>query len=146
MKSIQKGPVHLLRLERGEKIIETLTDYCRRRKIAAAAFEGLGTCRRAELGFFRTARKRYSVRLFRGDHEIVSLLGNISLLDGKPFVHAHVVLSGPDFLARGGHLREAEVQATCEIMLRPLPGTIGRKFDPASGLNLWEWGPGRSKS
>lgn len=143
MKSAKKGPAHLLRLEKGEKIVETLTAYCLRQRIGAAFFQGLGTCRKAELGFFRTARQRYFVRTFRGDREIASLQGNVSLLEGKPFVHAHIVISGRDFLARGGHLVEAEVQATCEIVILPLRGTVRRRFEPGSGLSLWDLGSGR---
>ena len=145
MTAVKKGPVHIIRLEPGERIIDTLAAFCLRRKIGAASFQGLGTCRWAELGFFRTARKRYALRKFRGDHEIVSLQGNVSLMGGKSFVHAHIVLSGPDFLARGGHLKEAEVAATCEIVLRPIPGKIQRKFDPDSGLNLLDIGPSRPR-
>jgi predicted DNA-binding protein with PD1-like motif len=145
MKHVRRGPVHLLRLERGERLVETLTAFCRDRKIGAASFQGIGTCRRAELGYFRTARKRYSVRVFRGEYEIIALQGNVSIFEGKPFIHAHIVISGPDFLARGGHLREAEVRATCEVVLLPLPGHVGRTFERASGLSLLEFRAGPSR-
>ncbi len=140
MRHLKKHSIYVIRLERGERIIGSLTAFCLRRKIRAAVFQGIGTCRRAELGFFRLTEKRYSFRTFRGEHEITSLQGNISLLGGKPFVHAHIVLGGPDFTSRSGHLKEAEVLATCEIFLLPWPGVLRRRSDPATGLNLLEWG------
>ncbi len=140
MKALKIGPAVLLRLESGEKILECLTGFCRRQKISAACFQGIGTCRRPELGYFRTSRRMYSVRRFRGEYEIAALQGNVSLVEGEAIVHAHVVISGPDFLARAGHLQEAEVLATCEIVLTPLPGRIFRTEDRAAGLRLWSLG------
>lgn len=136
---LKRGSLYLIRLQTGEGIIESLTAFCQRHKIKAAVFQGIGTCCRAELGYFRLSKKSYSFRTFRGDYEIASLQGNVSLLAGKPFVHAHIVLGGPDFASRSGHLKEALVQATCEVVLRPLPSGLRRKPDPATGLNLWDW-------
>lgn len=138
MKHKKAGSTYIIRLDRGEKVIETLTRFCEKRKVRFAHFQGIGTCRRAELGFFQMEKGRYKFKKLPGDYEITSLTGNVSPLDGKPFIHAHIVISGSDFLARGGHLKEAEVLATCEIVLCPLPAALVRKPDPGSGLNLWE--------
>ena len=125
----------VLRLETGERIVETLTAFCGREGIEAGSFTGIGTCRGAELGFFEWERKAYVFKKFEGDFEITALVGNVSVFEGKPHVHAHITLGDREFRAWAGHLREAETLATCEIVLRPLPGELVRKTDPASGLN-----------
>jgi predicted DNA-binding protein with PD1-like motif len=107
----------ILRLGKGDKIVESLAEFCRRRRIRSAYISGLGSCRGAELGFFDWEKKKYRFRKFRGDYEIAALLGNVRLKEGRPFVHAHAVLSGPDFRAVAGHLKEAKVLALCEIAL-----------------------------
>jgi len=134
MKHIKAGSTYVIRLDRGEKVVETLTRFCEKRKVRSAFFQGIGTCRRAELGFFLMDKGRYKFRKVPGDQEITSLMGNVSLLGGKPFVHAHIVISGPDFLARGGHLKEAEVLATCEIVLTPLSRSLTRTYSRSTGL------------
>ena len=127
---------YVLRLERGERIVEALTAFCAREKITAASFSGLGTCRNAEIGFFHIEAGAYAFRTFPEDCEITALLGNVSLVDGKPHVHAHIVLGDSRFRSWSGHLKEAEVLATCEIVLIKLKGKLLRKRDEKSGLNL----------
>jgi predicted DNA-binding protein with PD1-like motif len=122
-------------METGEKIIETLTRFCERKKIRAGSFTGIGTCRGAELGFFDGEKKAYRWKKLKGDFEITALAGNFSVLDGKSFVHAHITLGDRGFRAWAGHLKEAETLATCETVLTPLPGELLRKSDPGLALN-----------
>lgn len=136
MRSRKFEAAYILRFERGERIVEVLTAFCAREKIRAAAFSGLGTCRNADIGFFHIEAGAYAFRSFPEDCEITALTGNVSLADGKPHVHAHIVLGDSAFRSWSGHLKEAEVLATCEIVLTRLKGTLVRKRDPKSGLNL----------
>jgi predicted DNA-binding protein with PD1-like motif len=122
-------------METGEKIIETLTRFCERKRIRAGSFTGIGTCRGAELGFFDWEKKAYRWKKLKGDFEITALAGNFSVLDGKSFVHAHITLGDRGFRAWAGHLKEAETLATCETVLTPLPGELLRKSDPGLALN-----------
>ena len=126
----------VLRLERGERIVETLTSFCLHENIEFAHFSGLGTCRNAELGFFHIEAGAYAYKNFPGDCEITALHGNVSLVGGKPYIHAHIVLGDSRFQSWSGHLKEAEVLATCEIVLTRLKGKLIRKPDKKSGLNL----------
>ena len=134
MKSKKFDSTYVLRLDRGERIVETLTAFCAKEKIAAAHFNGLGTCRGAELGFFHMEAGAYAFQTFPGDCEITALHGNISLVDGKPHVHAHAVLGDDQFRSWSGHLKEAEVLAVCEIVLTRLKGTLVRMRNEKSGL------------
>jgi predicted DNA-binding protein with PD1-like motif len=135
MKSRSAGGVTVLRFETGDRLVASLEEFCRSRKIRAGTFTGIGSCRLAELGFFDPKRKKYAFKSFRGPREIAALAGNISLMDGRPFVHAHAVLAGRDFRAIAGHLREAEILAAGEVVLTVLPGKIVRKRDEKSGTS-----------
>jgi hypothetical protein len=127
----------ILRLDPGEMIIRALTAFCTNLKISGATFSGIGTCRNPELGFFDVADKAYRFRTLAGDYEIASLSGNVTLLEDKPFVHAHAVLGDSDFVAWAGHFREGEVLVTCEIAVEPLAESLVRLEDPETGLKLW---------
>ena len=69
--------------------------------------------------------------------EVVSLLGDIALgPDGKPALHPHVVVSRADGSAMGGHLLEAHVRPTLEVVLTESPRYLHRRKDHESGLAL----------
>jgi predicted DNA-binding protein with PD1-like motif len=135
MKSRRFGSRWVVRLETGEAIVEALEGFCRRTDIRAGSFTGIGTCRRAVLGFFDWEKKAYRWKRLEGDYEITALVGNVSLVDGKPFIHAHITLGDRQFRAWAGHLKEAETLATCEIVLTPLPGELRRMKNSASGTS-----------
>ena len=127
-----------LRLDRGEEIFESLREFAAREGIRSAGFTGIGSIDEAELGFFDPATLTYSRRRFEGDHEIGSLTGNISFLDGAPFPHGHLVLGGRDFVAHTGHLFRAVVSVTCEILVVTDPGTLLRVSRPDLGFSPLE--------
>ena len=127
----------LLRLARGEKIIESLTQLADRRGLGFCWFNAIGAVENAELGFFVRDQKEYRRKTFSESFELVSLIGNITEVDGSPFCHAHVVLGDADFRLWGGHLFEATVSVTCELVLRSHPFTVPRSDHEEVGLNLW---------
>ncbi len=133
MKARKAGERWILRFETGDALIAAMAEFCQGKKISAGSFTGIGSCSGAELGFFDPKKKKYSFKTFRGPREIASLIGNVSLMDGRPFVHAHAVLAGRDYRAVAGHLREAEILAAGEVVLTMLPGKLVRKRDAASG-------------
>jgi predicted DNA-binding protein with PD1-like motif len=133
MTSKKAGDRYVLRFETGDRLVASLAEFCRKRRIGAGTFTGIGSCRRAELGFFDPKTKAYAFKTFRGPREIAALVGNISVMDGRPFVHAHAVLGGRDFRTVGGHLREAEILAGGEVVLTVLPGKLVRRRDEQSG-------------
>jgi predicted DNA-binding protein with PD1-like motif len=136
------GPNYVIRLDAGEKIVATLLSLCERDGIGSGFFNGLGAVGETELGHFDPATGDYSWVKLSGAYEIVSLYGNITVVDGKPFIHAHASLGDKTFAVRGGHLREAVVSATCEITLTRFRDDIGRKKDEATGLFLLDLKPG----
>jgi uncharacterized protein len=124
----------IISLEPGEKILESLEAICGKENIRAACLNGIGLCRDPEIGFFDAGTGGYVFKRFEGDFEIAALTGNVSLFEGRPFIHAHVVLGDRDMKTLSGHLREAVVSAACEIIITPLPGFLERVADPGSPL------------
>jgi predicted DNA-binding protein with PD1-like motif len=124
-----------LRLDRGEEIVATLQAFAEQQGVRAAFFTGIGAVGETELGFFDPATGDYERRLFEGDHEIGALNGNISVLAGRPFPHAHLVLGRRDFGAWTGHLFRGVVSVTCELQLVVDPGVLARETRPDLGYN-----------
>jgi len=125
-----------LRFERGEDIVAALTEFCAREDLRFGSILAVGALDEAELGFFDATRKTYHRREFAEDFEIVSLVGNLSLVDGRPFPHIHAALSDPEFRMVGGHLFYGRVSATCEMTLTVHEGEVSREEDAETGLKL----------
>jgi hypothetical protein len=128
------GPTYIVRLDAGEKIVETLRALCERDEIGGGYFSGIGSAGYAEIGWFDAAAKSYVWTEVPGPSEIVSLTGNITKADGRSFIHAHVSLGGQDGTVSGGHLKEAVVAVTCEITLVRFKDDIARTKDEAIGF------------
>lgn len=126
------------RLERGSDLLDQLTEYCRQRDIRAGAVWAIGALERARLGYFDQAAGSYRTREWDQPLEIVSLSGNISEKDGRPFAHLHAVLADERGDCHGGHLLEGCRVFACEFAVLQLDGEIPRRTaDPATGLALW---------
>ncbi len=136
MKFKKIGSTYLIRLEKDERIIERLSGLCEKEKIKGGYFFGLGALSELELGHFNLATQKYSSKKFSGEYEVVSLNGNVSSLDGRIYIHAHIVVGDSEFQSWSGHLKEATVSATCEIYLIKLDEDVRRKRDEKTGLNL----------
>lgn len=134
MKYFVFGPTYVVRLDAGEKIVETLKALCERDAIGGAYFNGLGAVSEAEIGHFDPAANDYTSVRLSGPYEIVSLYGNVTKVDGRPFIHAHIALGDRTFAVRGGHLKEAVVSVTCEITMTRFRDDIGRTKDEATGF------------
>ena len=88
------------------------------------------------LGFFERERKDYKRITIDEQVEVLSLVGDIALEGDKPKVHAHVVIGKADGTAHGGHLLEARVWPTLEVILTESPEHLRRKADKETGLAL----------
>jgi predicted DNA-binding protein with PD1-like motif len=124
-----------LRLDPGEEIIAALKAFALAHGVRAGVICGLGAVGEAEVGFFDRFEKKYLTRTFTGEHEIGSLTGNFSELDGQPFPHCHILLSGPDLVGYTGHLFRGVVTVTCEMQVIVTPGRFLRVRHPAEGFN-----------
>jgi hypothetical protein len=131
------GRSFLVRLRYNAEIPKAITDFARDKKIDTATFTLVGALKRAKIAYYDQMKKEYRVIEFQGPQEIASCSGNLSYHDGKPFVHAHVVLADERGDARAGHLLEGVVFAV-ELHLQELRGPkLQRVRDETTGLALW---------
>lgn len=130
---------YILKLEKGEEIIETLAKFCGDNNIKSGSVTGIGGTDNATLKYYDREKKEYIPKNFSGkDYEIVSLLGNISLVEGMPFAHIHIALGDADYNLFGGHLGSAVTSITCEITINMTDGILNRKLDDEFKLNFLE--------
>jgi hypothetical protein len=131
---------YIVRVERGEEITATLTNFLREANITAGMITGLGGIADAELGFYDLPSKTYQRTTVSGNLELVLYQGNITMVDGEPFIHAHAVVSGPDYIAKSGHFFSAQVVVTGEFIIKPADWNVTRVLDDVTGLKLMNIG------
>ena len=122
--------------ETGDEVMSTLQAFAAQAGITAARFTAIGAFREATLGYFDWETKRYESIPVREQVEVLALVGDVALEAGIPKVHAHVVVGKRDGSAHGGHLLDAHVRPTLEVMLTESPSHLQRGFDPETGLAL----------
>src|SRR5579884_2214113 len=127
---------YLLVFHTGQEVMKGLRAFARKHKLAAGHLTGLGAIRDAVIGFFDPQTKTYLRHHEKGQAEVLSLTGNLALDDNEPFFHVHVALGRRDGSARGGHLFEATVRPTVELVLTAYSKPVRRKIDPETGLPL----------
>jgi predicted DNA-binding protein with PD1-like motif len=121
----------------GDEAVAGLTAFAKEKKLGASRFTAIGGFQEATLGYFNLDKKDYDKIPVREQVEVLSLVGDITLSDkGEPKIHVHAVLGRFDGTTRGGHLIEARVRPTLEVMLVESPHHLRRKHDPHSGLAL----------
>jgi uncharacterized protein len=124
-------------LETGDEVMAVLRDFAGQENLSAASFSAIGAFREATLAYFDWDEKTYRPIPVREQVEVASLNGDVALApDGSPAVHVHAVLGRSDGTALAGHLKEAFVRPTLEIVLIESPAHLRKKIDPASGLAL----------
>lgn len=127
---------YVIRLEKGEDVVESVRTVCKENNIKLGTVSGIGAVNKAVIGLFETGTKEYHSRELSGDMEITCLTGNVSEMDGEVYLHLHVTLADSSYRAFGGHLSSAVISATGEVVIDVIPGKAGRKFDDKIGLNL----------
>jgi uncharacterized protein len=122
--------------ERDDEVVSTLERFAQEQAIDAAHFTAIGAFSRATLGYFSWEQKIYLKIPVEEQVEVLALAGDIALQDGKRKVHAHAVLGRRDGSTVGGHLLQASVRPTLELMLTESPAHLRRVHDPETGLAL----------
>ena len=128
-----------IRIDKGEEIISNVKSFCETNKIKAGLISGLGSVTNAELGLYDIENMVYLKKELNGIFEIASMNGNISQMDGQPYLHIHAVLSDADCKTYGGHFAKGVVGATCEIIVTTFDGEVGRFYSDEIGLNLLDF-------
>ncbi|QOF80480.1 PPC domain-containing DNA-binding protein [Variovorax sp. 38R] len=137
-KVLNAGPERTIALvfDTGDEVVPLLEEFAKAQSLSASRFSAIGALRGAVLGYFDWERKEYE-RIPVGEQvEVLSLNGDVALDGDQPAVHAHVVLGRRDGSTIGGHLLQATVQPTLEVLLIESPGYLRKTCDRESGLAL----------
>lgn len=123
-------------MDRGDEVMATLQRFAIEHELTATRLTAIGAFESATVGFFDWERKEYDRIPVNEQVEVLSLVGDIALVGDKPKVHAHVVLGRRDGSTVGGHLLEARVRPTLEVIAIDSPSYLRRECDPVSGIAL----------
>lgn len=127
---------YVIRLDKGEKLVESLDTFVLETHLQGAWINGIGGVLQVELGFYDLDAKAYQWRTFDNAYEITNLHGSLAMgEDGKPAFHLHGTFCDAQFQAIGGHVKEAVVAGTCELFVHRSYKPLHRRLDAGVGLN-----------
>ncbi|WP_294372845.1 PPC domain-containing DNA-binding protein [uncultured Clostridium sp.] len=129
----------IARIDKGEEILEKVKEIALKEDIKLASIQGLGAVNQFTVGVFKTDEKKYLANNFKGSFEIVSLAGTINTMNDEFYCHLHMSAGNEKGEVFGGHLNEAVVSATCEIVINIIDGKVDRYYDDKIGLNLFKF-------
>ena len=137
------GNDYVLRIDKGENVTETIKEVCKKEAVCGGYFQGIGACATATLSTYIPEQNDFIDHEISGMLEMVSLMGNITMdCDKQPFLHSHAVFSylnqEGEIAVAAGHLKEAQIGYTGEILITPADDTIGRQFDTNAGIEVWK--------
>ena len=137
-KQIEDQPrTFVLIFNTGDEVNAGLTNFAREQNLSDASFKAIGALQSVKLGWYNPETKKYATSVELNEQvELLSLIGDVAQQDGKPIVHAHMVVGRSDGTTAGGHLLNAVVWPTCEVFLTESPAHLRKALDPESGLVL----------
>ena len=121
---------------KGDEAFSGLEEFAEKYQIQSAHFTAIGALNGATLAWFDPQRKMYRKIPIDGQVEVVSMIGDIALYQGKPTVHTHMVVGLPDGTTKGGHVLDAHVSPTLEVIVTIDPIAMHKRLDPATDLTL----------
>jgi uncharacterized protein len=127
---------YLLVFRAGQEVMKGLVGFASEHGVVAGHLTGIGALSDAVIGFFEPDTKMYLRRRAEGQMELLSFTGNVARYGNAPFYHVHVALGRPDGPALGGHLFEASVRPTVELVLTTYAKAVQRQIDPTWGLPM----------
>ncbi len=135
----QHGRLFAGRLPYGGDLINIIEKFCKKALIRMATFSVIGAVSSATIGAYDQKQQVYVTFKEESSLEIVSCIGNVSLKEGKPFIHAHILLADEQGKTIGGHLFSETIIYAGEINLQELTGKpMERTYDNDTGLMLWK--------
>lgn len=129
----------ILRMDKGEEILSVLKDVCLKENVKLASISAIGAVSHFKIGVYDVEDKKYVSNEYKGVYEIVSLLGNISTMNGEFYSHLHMACASFDGLVYGGHLNSATISATVEMIIDIIDGIVDRRLDSTIGLNILDF-------
>jgi predicted DNA-binding protein with PD1-like motif len=129
--------------DKGDEVMSGLRSFAKEAGLGGAHFTAIGAFSEAMLGYFDRDRRSYRQIPVREQVEVLSLIGDVALKDGEPEIHAHVVVGTAAGEARGGHILEARVWPTLEVVVTESPRHLRRVHDDETGLALIDLNAGQ---
>ena len=129
----------IIRLDVGEEIISSIMNILKNEKISFASITGIGATNDFTIGTYDVTNQLYKKSNYKGVYEIVSLLGNTSTMKNEPYIHIHMSAADKNNNVVGGHLNEAYISATAEIVLNIIETNVDRIKDTNTGLNIFKF-------
>ena len=129
----------VVRIDKGEEILEKIKEVAIKENIKLATVTALGATNEFTVGVFKTEEKKYYSNLFQGDFEIVSLTGSINTMNDEFYTHIHMSAGDEKGNVFGGHLNKARVSETCEMFIHVIEGKVDRELSKDIGLNLFKF-------
>ncbi|MCI5623754.1 MULTISPECIES: PPC domain-containing DNA-binding protein [Anaerostipes] len=130
---------YVIRLDRGEEIVAKLKEVAQKEGIKLAYLTGIGAVGKVTAGVFDTKEKEFKGHTWEGDLEVVSIGGNINTMNGDTYAHFHISIADEEGHVYGGHLTEAVISGTGEMVLTEIRGNVDREYDEEIGLNLFKF-------
>ncbi len=127
----------LMTLAKGDYINRTFESFAVIKGVECAWLNGIGALENPEIGYYSIDDKSYHRKHFKGEFELTSLIGNITMKEGKPFAHTHITFSDTNYKVFGGHLFDAKITAAGEFLMQLGNDKIIRKINHEIGLPLW---------
>ena len=139
IKAVHSKGLFMGKLPHDSDLLDALTAVCSENDIRLGRVEALGAVRQARLAYYDQKTREYQFFTLDQPLEITKLVGNISVKDGQPIVHAHITLADDAGRAYGGHLAQGTTVFACEFILEPFEGpAFERGYDETTGLPLWK--------
>jgi predicted DNA-binding protein with PD1-like motif len=132
----QCGNKVFIRIDKGEELVDSLKSLCKTLDVKLGSIIGIGATDKVTVGLMNTKTKKYQSKEFLGDHEITSLIGNVTTMNGEVYLHLHVTICNVEHKAIGGHLSSALISATFEGIIEIIDGQVAREYSDEVGLNL----------
>ena len=129
----------LVRLDPNDEIVTSLMQVDKDENIGLAMVQGLGAVKKVIMGVYNVPEQHYKANTLEGAFEMLSLTGTIDTMAGKPYSHFHIAVGDEQGAAHGGHLNEAIISATAEIVITKLAGSVDRRKSEETGLNIWKF-------
>lgn len=146
MKYIKDGASYIVRIDRGEEVLDKLNEFVKETDLKAGTVTGIGASSEVELGVYSIKKREYIKNKYEGEFEILSLIGNITQNAGDAYIHLHIMISDGMVLAGGltfgmgvtvgGHLNKCIISGTCELRIDECENAYQRKVDDETGIKI----------
>ena len=123
---------------KGDEIMSGLTEFAVREKLVAGYFTAFGALESARFGWFDRAQNAYRNIPIDQQVEMISLIGDVGVVNGVPQIHAHGAVGFPDGQVHGGHLLEAVVWPTVELFFTAYRTPLIKTHDAETNLSLFD--------